>query len=232
MWLPVTDPSNPYQPPGETPSAPGGLPRVLRDAGGRFVPASHGARLAGALIDGAFTIALESVFSVLFVLVKYGRLASPTAVLTLDPDLGTTNIVVSTLIALAFQGALVARRGQSLGKIALRTLIVHDNGRVASFYEGFVLRSLPVSGAMLLPKLLEAMGTPAATVRTFSSSVGLLALIDVLMIFGAGSRCGHDRFAGTFVAKAVPQGPSAEPPARAPAKKRKRRKVPVPASAD
>jgi uncharacterized RDD family membrane protein YckC len=186
----------------------------------------------GSLIDGGFTIALQSVLSVLIVLVKYGKLASPLAVFSLDRDLGNTNIVASTLIALAFQGALIARRGQSLGKIAARTLIVHDNGRVAGFYEGFVLRSLPVSGAMLLPKLLEATGTPAATARTFSNGVGLLALIDVLMIFGSRSQCGHDRFAGTFVAKAAPQGPPAEPPARAPAKKRKRKKVPVPVSAD
>ena len=228
----MTELPNPYEPPGEKAFTSDRPPGLLLDARGRFIPASRGARLAGAAIDGVLTLALQYACGVFLVVVMYRELGPPRVLFDRDPELSNVTTLAASLIALAIQGALIARRGQSLGKIVLRTRIVHSDGRVANLYDGFVRRTLPVAGAVLGPKFAETMGTPAASAKSLGSFLGLLALIDAVMIFGSSSQCGHDRFAGTFVAKLAPrqESPPRAPPARARRKKRKPKKEPPPAS--
>jgi uncharacterized RDD family membrane protein YckC len=100
----------------------------------------------------------------------------------------------------AIQAYLVAHRGQSLGKIVVKTRIVTADGRQAGLYRGFVLRQLPFIAPGLLVSLLLYLGEPAAFVQPLGTLIKIVSAIDTLFILGTSRRCLHDYFAGTRVA--------------------------------
>jgi uncharacterized RDD family membrane protein YckC len=164
---------NPYAPPQQEPPAPAA---ALESADTRRL-ASLGRRLGGAMIDGVVTLVLGSI-------VSHGM-----AALT-GMERTVLFAQVCFLVPFAAQWALVAQRGQTFGKMILRTRIVFADGRLPGFFHGVVLRAWPVHLVGFLP----ALTSPA--LQPFTS---LLLLADMLVIFAAGRRCLHDRFAGTLV---------------------------------
>ncbi|MFN7131687.1 MAG: RDD family protein, partial [Myxococcales bacterium] len=133
----------------------------------------------------------------------------------------------ASLVPLAIMGALIAQRGQSLGKIVMLTRIVTLDGRRASLYHGFVLRTLPITGLARIPSLLAALGSAPATVKPLTLLTGLVSLVDVLFIFGKEHRCLHDQIAGTAVATLGTERPAHEHEQPPRTKKRKKRKMPA-----
>jgi uncharacterized RDD family membrane protein YckC len=131
-------------------------------------------RFFAAMIDGV----LQLVAAILFALLGYGALS-----------LSQSQVHGDAILPLAYLGAFalhivqcvyIARRGQSLGKIAMGIRLAnYRNDAIPDFGRSVVVR-------IWLTNLLAAF-------------VPFFGLIDILMIFGSGSRCIHDMMAGTRV---------------------------------
>jgi len=95
-------------------------------------------------------------------------------------------IAAGLLIALTIvQWTLLARRGQTVGKMIAGTRVVRLDGSPAGFAHAVALRSWPVEILSRIPL------------------VQFLGLVDVLFIFGESRRCVHDLIAGTKVVRAA-----------------------------
>lgn len=190
----MSDTTNPYSPP-QVPQTPSDEHKgVVFDVNGRFVQAGLLARLGGAIVDGLFGFAVLLSVGALFGLLQHGELMNVGTLLSRSPGLSPVLYIVSPLVTIACQGMLIHRRGQSVGKIILRTRIVLGDGKVAGVHHGFVLRTLPI---VTLQVLMTAFGA-----TQLNSLLGFALIIDALFIFGSSRQCAHDRWAGTFVAKA------------------------------
>ena len=145
--------------------------------------ASHGQRLAGAVIDLVFQAALG--LPLLFFL-------------GLTPDLGATldlhmdlleklrAAAAGWLAYLLLNGWLLHSKGQTLGKWIVGTRIVDLDGQVP-----------PLARVMLLRLMLLGVLTAA-----IPSMGWALSLFNVLLVFRADRRCLHDHIAGTRVVQA------------------------------
>jgi uncharacterized RDD family membrane protein YckC len=101
------------------------------------------------------------------------------------------NLVVQVLgglvgigLFLAIQGYFLATRSQTIGKMALGTKIVRDNGETIPFGELYTKRYL----ILQLVSIVPFVG-------------GFVGLIDALLIFRSNRKCLHDDLAGTKVIK-------------------------------
>jgi uncharacterized RDD family membrane protein YckC len=159
-------------------------PRALVDEPmpleGELEPASRGQRLGGALVDGLVAMAigipvLFAVYGMQFLAVARG---GPTALLG-----GTA---AYTALYLALQSWFLYTAGQTVGKKVMGIRIVRADGRRAGFARLLFLRQ----GLPMAIKLIPFLGK-------------LLALVDVLFIFGAARRCVHDYIADTVVVSAA-----------------------------
>jgi uncharacterized RDD family membrane protein YckC len=162
---------NPYAPPtGDVvaPAAPALSEQRL---------ASRGKRLGAAIIDTIVVVVLGTVLSR-----SYCAIAS----VQQSVDLARLGI----LVAWVPQWFLIASRGQTIGKMLLKTKIVVVDGSAAGFFHGVVLRSWPVLFLSSVPAMLMP------NVQMLSS---LIMMIDPLFIFRTDHRCVHDRIAGTYV---------------------------------
>jgi uncharacterized RDD family membrane protein YckC len=124
---------------------------------------------------------------------------------------GAAALMLAPLAISVYQWYLIAKQGQSIGKRWQGIRIVQMDGAPVGFLRGVVLRVwVPAAIAWLDPagRLIQAIGTGLQTaLSSFSITLpifgvqvnGLLWLVDVLFIFGAGRRCIHDYIAGTKV---------------------------------
>lgn len=194
MSLTSAPPLDPYAPP-RADLAP--APPVVA---GAFGLASRWRRLGGAMVDA--TLSLLAHATIYLGISMEMEEAAPNA-FVLWTTSGRWGFVAGFLtVGLALlQWSLMTRRGQSIGKIALRTRMVRRDGRAAGFLRGVVLRDWPISGPWyVLPFLGWSPGQHAGI-------FGLLAIVlfaDALFIFGPARRCLHDRLADTVVV-AVPK---------------------------
>lgn len=145
------------------------------------VLASRGARFVGALIDG---ILLTVIFIPLMMASGYWEraLAQQEETLLQMAMIGLLGISVF----LTINGYLLAKRGQTVGKIIAKTRIVsNETNELLPFFKVYGLRYLPL-------QIIAYMGTLGS----------LLTLVDALFIFGQDRRCLHDIVAGTKVVRA------------------------------
>lgn len=143
--------------------------------------ASRWARLGGSIIDGIL------ILVVLFPVAYFGGLydtANPTeSTLAEDVMIGLLGFVVF----LAFNAYLLARSGQTIGKLVVGTRIVSAaDGRLAPAGKVIGLRYL----AFWILAQVPVVGQIVA------------GLVDPLLVFRADKRCLHDLVAGTKVVKA------------------------------
>lgn len=89
------------------------------------------------------------------------------------------------LVFLALNGYLLMNRGQTIGKLVLRTRIVDLSGNVPNFGKLLILRYLIVGLAGQIPILGS-----------------IAVIVNALFIFGKERRCLHDYMAGTRVIEA------------------------------
>lgn len=143
--------------------------------------AGRWARLGGSLIDGFLILAI--VFPVAYLIGYFQEAAAQETTLAENLMLSFLGVVVFVIL----NGYLLAKNGQSIGKLIVGTRIVsvHD-GRILPFGKVIGLRYLPfwiVSNVPFVGQLITA-------------------LIDPLLIFRDDKRCLHDLVAGTKVFKA------------------------------
>lgn len=149
--------------------------------------AKRSARLWGALIDAVLTLSC----GLPFLLFGFGHAAHEwfeAGAHYSSVPLSSFPVLLFVLLGVALtalQAVLITRRGQSIGKIVMKTRIVRVDGSAAGFLHGVLLRhwSFMVAG----------------TVLPFSH---WLALFDSLLVFRKDRRCLHDHVAGTRVIQA------------------------------
>ena len=142
--------------------------------------ASRSVRLGGALIDGV--ISLVIIVPVMLATGSFQRLFRGEE-MTIGQR--AAFFVAGWAVFLALNGYLLLKRGQTIGKVAVKTRIVDLNGNIPHFGKLLVLRYLIIGLLAEIP------------------IIGSLAcLVDALFIFGKESRCLHDYIAGTRVVDA------------------------------
>lgn len=140
----------------------------------------------GAIVGGAGTIrALAGAKDQLLARVGGAGFAAVGSVVAV---VAGTALLVLTL----YQWFLLSTQGQTIGKRACGIRIVDaTSGKPAGFFQAVVLRAL-------VPAAIVAAAT-ALLGWLFPPIGGLLALIDLVPIFGPQRRCVHDSLAGTHV---------------------------------
>jgi uncharacterized RDD family membrane protein YckC len=117
---------------------------------------------------------------------------------------GTAFAVTWVALVAVYEVVLVAQRGQTLGKLAVRTRVVHRQGeRIPTWSEAVVrwlVPSLPtLIGAFVVEDVIDVLG-------------GVWTAIVYLPLLGPPPRQGwHDRAAGTVVVDADAWGSPAAP---------------------
>jgi uncharacterized RDD family membrane protein YckC len=202
--------TNPYAPPVESERR---EPPRSSDTRIPFQHASLGQRFMGALVDGL----VETVIVVVLVYLI------PIGPKTITP----TSLCGASFIFLAINGTLIAKRGQSVGKIVVGTRIVDEEGRLPGLGRGFVGRTLPFAAVAYFPFIVGEFGGSVSTVEAIEVVTALVAIVDALLIFGTHRQCLHDRIAGTYVAIAATERHLRPRPKKR--KKQKKRAVTPPA---
>ena len=139
--------------------------------------ASRGARLGGALID-----AVISLVVIIPMMLLMGILADMYAGLPMTFNQQIILFVVAWSFFLVINGYLLYTRGQTIGKLIVKTKIVDLNGNLPGFGKLFLLRYIVFGLLAQIPIVGE-----------------LLSLVNALFIFREDHRCLHDHLAGTRV---------------------------------
>lgn len=166
------DPKNPFASPTTPIYAQGG-----KTADGNL--ATLGERFLGGLIDGL--IMLPIAFAVGFVM------SMALVVVGFNPGGFVARIFGALLgiaIFLGINGYFLAKSGQTIGKIAMGTRIVSDDGNLVPFAPLILKRYLPLWLVSIVPWISL-----------------VIFLINALLIFRENRKCGHDEIAGTKVIK-------------------------------
>lgn len=177
---------NPFAPPASDIESAGAAPAA--EPGGL---ASRGRRFWGAMVDGIITgITMAPAYAgVSFAALGAARQTDSSPFL-LFKMAGTLGVVAGALMFGFFvlNWYLLAKRGQTVGKIVARTRVVMLDGSRAPFGRVVALRAWPIQLIGYVPVIGRVIGP-------------VLALVDVLFIFRADRRCLHDLIAGTKVVR-------------------------------
>ena len=144
--------------------------------------ASLSSRFWGSIVDGVLGMAL--MFCIYFISGTWRRIMEA-------DEIHISEIAFVSVFGLlgfaVMHGYTLATRGQTLGKVLLKTQIVSvkDNS-ILPLWRIFALRYLPLSAVSLVP----VVGN-------------IFALVNILFIFRADRRCVHDHIAGTKVVNYV-----------------------------
>jgi len=146
--------------------------------------ADRGARLLASIID---TFLLLAINLPLMWFSGYLETTMRSATTGVEQPIATTLTwaAIGFAIFVVVQGVPLAQSGQTIGKKLLRIRIAHLDGSKPTLATLLAKRYLPVNVLNLVPFV-----------------GGLLGLANVLLIFRADRRCGHDLVAGTHVVKA------------------------------
>lgn len=143
--------------------------------------ASRSTRFLGALIDGfiLMPLGLGAGFAMVVVLLSAG----------FDPESTEFSVIGAVVggllgagVFLAVNGYLLATRGQTVGKMIMKTQIVSDGGELVPL------------GPLVLKRYV-----PLWIVANIPYVGGLFALANALAIFRESHKCIHDDIAGTKV---------------------------------
>ena len=153
------------------------------DADGPHRLASRWARLGAYILDMIILLLVMIPLAFVFGLFNFSLTD------TQQSQSFINNFLISFLsigVFLALNGYLLAKKGQTIGKLALGIRIVdHLSGKVPPFSRGYGMRYLAISLVGMVP-----------------GAGPLFALIDILFIFSKNKRCIHDMWAKTSVVKA------------------------------
>lgn len=172
--------SNPYAAPTQA----GALPPSYDPIGYDSALATKSERFAGAFIDG---IILIPIMLGIGMALGFGMIAAG-----IDPASPTFNLIASTVggvlgavVFVALHGYFLAKRGQTIGKIALKTQIVsEETNQILPLTEVILKRYVPIWLIALIPVIGNFVG-----------------IVDALAIFRENRKCIHDEIAKTKVIK-------------------------------
>jgi uncharacterized RDD family membrane protein YckC len=100
--------------------------------------------------------------------------------------------LLSIVIMLALNGYLLAKRGQTIGKLVTKIQIVdYTTGELLPFVRVYVLRYL-----WMLPLAVLCLLVPGVVDDYL---LGIISIANILFIFRADRRCLHDLIAGSKV---------------------------------
>ena len=173
-----SDPFNPY-------AAPENIDYAIA-APGELELASLSERFSGAFLDGL--LMLPVVFGVIFGYTFFGvqqGWISETESMVDEIVVSLISLVVGEAWYLILNGYLLAKRGQTIGKLAAGT-------RIVDFNSGELVPLIP----LLLKRnvVIQILGAVPFV-------GGFVSFADILMIFRSSRRCLHDDIAGTKVIK-------------------------------
>ena len=161
--------TDPYRPPEAE------LAESTPPPGGEL--ASLSARFLGSFIDSV--IGLIVIYALLFAAGIWDQVIAPTT----SPIVPVQIAVIGLLGFLTLHGYTLATRGQTLGKVVMKTRIVSVvNGEILPLWKVVALRYLPLTLVGVIPFVGSFAG-----------------LIDALFVFRQDRRCLHDFVAGTRV---------------------------------
>ncbi len=148
--------------------------------GHKNVLASRWKRLWGSLLDSL--ISMMIIVPLMLVTGAFQRAFSGEAM-----GIGQQAMffVVGWVVFLMLNGYLLANRGQTIGKVIVKTKIVDLNGDIPCFGKLLVFRYLILGLVAQIPFI-----------------GGLVGIVNALFIFGQDRRCLHDYMAGTQVVEA------------------------------
>ncbi len=173
--------NNPYAPPATVQ-----MHASEAATSGGDVLAGRFTRLAAAIVDSLLMMAI--IFPIQYLTGSFSRAMAQQ--IGWIEQIGMS--LFGYLVMLTLNGYLLLDRGQTIGKMLTGIQIVDaQNGALLPFLRVFVFRYL-----WLVPLSAIVIFIPGAW---DDQLVGLVALIDVLMIFGAERRCLHDHIAGSRV---------------------------------
>jgi uncharacterized RDD family membrane protein YckC len=172
------DPFNPY-------AAPENMDHAIT-APGESELASLSERFSGAFLDGLLMlpVVFGVVFGYTFFAFQQGWISETEAMVD-EIVVSLISLVVGMAWYLILNGYLLAKRGQTIGKLAAGT-------RIVDFNTGELVPLIP----LLLKRnvVIQILGAVPFV-------GGFVSLADVLMIFRSNRRCLHDDIAGTKVIK-------------------------------
>jgi len=139
--------------------------------------ASVWTRLGARLLDGVFSFA---IMIPIMLVTGYVQRA-------MDQRVASEEVIIYStggfLLNLVLHGYLLATRGQTIGKLICQIKIVdYRTGELPGFARAYLAREFVIGLISMIP----CIG-------------GIVALVNVLMIFNAEQRCLHDNIAGTKV---------------------------------
>ena len=171
--------NNPYQAPATT--TPTKAPSKQKR-----VPARRFARFAGAMVDGILLGLINTPILLFVILPLLNSSFQELSTLAYDPIYLVVGFVVGQLVFLAVQGYLLATKGQTVGKLLVKTRIVKTGtSDVPEFIPLYTKRYLIMGIIFSVPVI-----------------GGFIALANALMIFRDNRHCLHDDIAGTDVIEA------------------------------
>lgn len=151
--------------------------------------AGRGARLLAAVLDAGFMAVV--IIPLIFAL----ELLAPVVM----EETVFSELLVSLLaevVFLALNGYLLMVAGQTIGKLVMKIQIVDQTtAELLPFLRVYVYRHLWITLLSLITVTLFF------SVDTNDRLVGVVSLLDVLFIFGAGRLCFHDRLAHSKVVR-------------------------------
>ncbi|MGE5352174.1 MAG: RDD family protein [Acidobacteriota bacterium] len=139
--------------------------------------AGRGDRLAAAIIDSLILLIPNISAGVLF----FGFNAYLENLTSRNFVFTVSNLFLGLLVSLLFNGYLLYKYGQTIGKKIMDIKIVDMNNNLPTLFKSFFLRSFLFAVLYLIP------------------FVNIVVMLDVFFIFSKSRRCLHDRFAGTKV---------------------------------
>lgn len=143
-------------------------------------------RLGASILDSVLLLAiiLPIQFATGFMQRAMAQAVSPTEMIAMS--------FVGMIVFLAINGWSLSSRGQTVGKIAAGIQVVDfDTGNLLSLLRLYVFRYL-----WMLPFTIAVALVPGTADDML---VNVVALLNVLFIFGSTRRCAHDYIAGTKV---------------------------------
>jgi uncharacterized RDD family membrane protein YckC len=153
--------------------------RAVLDNGVTVEMARRGNRLIASIID-AILMCLVTLLPLVFFVGGWQAYVTTVAMHPTLWKIGSS--LGGWIVFLAINGYFLAQNGQSIGKKMVGIKIVRSDGSPVSLGRIIALRMGPI----YLVNLIPTIG-------------GVLALIDILLIFRASRKCVHDQIADTIV---------------------------------
>ena len=139
--------------------------------------ASLDKRLIGAIIDAAVTLAV--LFPIWYSTGLFQKISDGQSMTKREE---IVSFIVGLVIFLILQGYLLYKRGQTIGKVIVKTKIIDLDGSVPNFGKLIIFRYFFFRFVYHVPFIGR-----------------IICFADVLFIFGEERRCLHDYLAGTIV---------------------------------